>query len=407
MFEQLGRALEKILLFSFGGALFLVTLLEGANVVTEQQFSLLATSFLQGKTYLTMLPGTWGDTVLWNGNFYWTLSPLPAVMAMPIEIWQGIWTGWGQRIVHMAAVFICIFLLWRMVRRRGYAYRDAGWMVLAFFFGSLAWPIIIIPWGWYTVHVLTVMFLFLALSEYTAVRRWGYIGIWMALAFGLRATAGIVAGFFVLELLRGTLPWREKLKAGLLLMVPMVIMGLLLLGYNQMRFGNPFMNGYKDINNCCMSEQERYEVLHYGLFQLRNIPTNFYYYFLKSFDPVLVPVESFFGPTHILQSPYLTVKSPGLSFFVSSPVFLYLFAVKRKVPWLRSAWITIGVIVAVLLTYYWPGWRQVGPRYFLDFLPIAFMILLEAFPSRRVPVMFKILVMVGIAINLLVFDEVF
>jgi hypothetical protein len=52
----------------------------------EQQFSYLALSFLQGKTYFVAAPGNWADTVAFEGRHYWPLGPFPAVILMPF-VW--------------------------------------------------------------------------------------------------------------------------------------------------------------------------------------------------------------------------------------------------------------------------------------------------------------------------------
>jgi hypothetical protein len=66
-------------------ACLLFAVLVGFNltVSVDQQFSYLAESFLQGKTYF-LAPAAFGyDTVFFQGKYYWPLGPFPAVLLLP------------------------------------------------------------------------------------------------------------------------------------------------------------------------------------------------------------------------------------------------------------------------------------------------------------------------------------
>ena len=182
--------------------------------------------------------------------------------------------------------------------------------------------------------------------------------------------------------------------------MPVVVSAALFLSYNHLRFGDPFETGYRLSNNATWNASQRFELLRYGVFQFRNIPTNFYYYFIKTVDPVLLGVKSFFGDTYVLKPPYVRVAYPGAGFFVTAPFFIYLFRANFKERVAKHALIPIVVILPIILAYYWPGWTQVGPRYTLDFLPFAFLLTLTAFSGARLSTLAKMLILGGAFFNL-------
>ena len=100
-------------------------------------------------------------------------------------------------------------------------------------------------------------------------------------------------------------------------------------------------------------------------------------------------LKSFVGNLHILKPPYVKVNYPGVSFFTVSPIFIYIFGIKKLSKILKMLLVPIIIITFILLTYYWTGWLQVGPRYLLDLLPFLFIFLLASFTDGRLPKLAK------------------
>src|SRR6266850_1026830 len=66
--------------------LFAVVVCFNLTVSADQQFSYLAESFLQGKTYF-LASSTFGhDTAFFQGKYYWPLGPFPAVLLLPFVL---------------------------------------------------------------------------------------------------------------------------------------------------------------------------------------------------------------------------------------------------------------------------------------------------------------------------------
>jgi len=370
----------------------------------NQQFSLLADSFLKGKLYFNTLPNNKVDLVLRNGKFFWPLSPFPAVLLMPFAFITSLFgTFFPQNLVHLALVLGTYFLIFKIARDFKFSPKDAYYMAFGFCCASVYLFVAFISASWYFSHVVAVFFSFLSIYEYLHRKRYWLIGLLCSFVFLTRVTAGFLVFFFVLEIIfsESKKVSKEKMQSLVSLLIPMVIAGVLNLLYNYFRFGNPFDNGYKSGNAFWLTDAERFEQINYGLFQLRNIPTNIYYYFLKGIDPVLINFRSCKYNTYILKPPYIKVGYPGISFFVASPMFLYIFKSDFSLRWVRHATLVILLTLFVLLTYYWPGWIQIGPRYMLDLLPLSLIVLFSAFrDGRPLPTLFKVAVYGGAMLNM-------
>lgn len=375
----------------------LISLLLNFQIKGEQQFSFLAQSFLQGKLYFIEQPGSWLDTAYYNNHYYWPLAPFPALLLIPFVFLFNLfhlsfYQGYLQFFITLGVFFLCF----KITRKFNYSQNDSLLLSFAFCFASIYQLIALVPWSWYFVQAITVLLLFLIFFEYLSKKRYWLIGILFGLIFMSRFTAGLGVIFFILEILfNKNYPSKHKIQSLAWLFIPIIFSGLLLLGYNYLRFNNVFNNGYTMSNN-----ESKWERLNFGLFKLKNIPTNFYYYFIKTVDPVLLNYRSLLGQTYILKPPYIQVNFPGAGFFFISPIFLYILKIKLKEKNVRLALVPMAIILFSLLSYYWPGWRQVGPRYLLDLLPFAYLLLLYSFKEFKLPILAKIIIFFSASVNL-------
>lgn len=373
---------------------------------TQQQYSLLAESFIRGRLYFLSSLGLIEDAAFWKGQFYWPLGPLPSVVLVPFVFFLSLFNiffyqGYMQFVLN-GWIF---YFAYKLAIKLGWKTSDAFFLAFGFMFASVYQMLSIMSWSWYFVQVLCTLILFLIIYEYIDKRRMFIIGIYIGLLFLSRFTAGLGAIAFVSTLVLSSKS--DKAKNLFIVAVPVFASGIILLTYNYLRFGNIWQNGYDLTNNLITNASQRYELLNHGLFKLSNIPTNFYYYFIKTLDPVLIGVASLFGNTHFLEFPYITLKYPGTSFFVVSPLFLYLFKTSLKSKLAVASLCSVLVVLPIFLSYYWPGWRQVGPRYLVDILPFLYILLLNSFKKMTLGTFPKILVLVSSIINFYLFVSVF
>ena len=124
---------------------------------------------------------------------------------------------------------------------------------------------------------------------------------------------------------------------------------------------------------------------HYGLFSWRNIPTNIYHMFLAPLTPITD------GASLHLKSPFV-VGNWAMSFFLLSPIFLQLLFVplSTRYQWSLAWACAIGLVC--VLSFYAVNINEFGPRYLVDVLPFAFMLLLEAFPNNKLWLRHKLVI---------------
>lgn len=381
----------------------------GTNIFNDnalEHYALLARSFLQGRLDIPNGGALWDITIA-NGLAYFPLGPFPALLLIPFV---GLTDSFGfifkqgylQWIITIVIFYSCYYL----ARRQDFSHTNALWLALAFCWATPYHIISLLTLYGFFSHAVAVGLLFLALLEWYKKRRWWIIGLLLAATFATRTTAGLGVVFFIVDIVStSTIGYKKQCKQLMQLLLPVVITGLLLLAYNQARFGNFFDNGYQETNGHIRDAGDRFERSTYGLFQLRNIPTEIYYYFIKMPDPVLVtcPSSQF---CYTLKPPYITVnRQTGVSFFVAAPIFLLLFGktfrerLKRRERLAILSLLPVIVIMPFLLAYYWPGWLQTGPRYTLDFLPFTYISLLLAFPNQTISNWIKALILGSITFN--------
>lgn len=390
--------------------LFTIALTLNIKIQTEQQFSYYADSLLHGKLYLLEKPGTWLDCTFKNGHYYWPLGPFPAILLMPFVLISKNLFGqiFPQGLLQFPLTLGVFFLCYKIAEKFKYSQENALLLAFSFCFASPYILIAMVPWGWYFSQAVAVFFSFLAIYEFFKKRRYFVLGLLMSFVLMTRFTAGLVSLFFLLALLtekRALL--KERIEKLFSFSIPIILAGLFLLLINYLRFGSPLDNGYATANESIMSEVQRYKVLNYGLFNIKSVPTNFYYYFIKTPDPVLVDAQSVYGNTYMLKPPYIKVAFPGISFFVSAPIFLYIFRANHSKKLMRLSLIPIFLILTLLLMYYWPGWRQLGPRYTLDFLPLLYLVLLNSFKGSKLTGFTKKLIVVSTFLNLYLLPTIF
>ena len=86
----------------------------------------------------------------------------------------------------------------------------------------------------------------------------------------------------------------------------------------------------------------------------------------------------------MLKFPYVKANAWGMSIFVTSPYFLYLFRLKYDERVAKELLLSIAVVASLVFTYYGIGYIQFGYRYSLDFLPFLFFLLIRNYRKQNV-----------------------
>lgn len=342
------------------------------NLATSenQQFSYLAESFLQGKSYFISLPNFGHDTVLFNGKYYWPLGPFPALLLLPFvfvfRLFNVFFFQGYLQVFLSGGIFYSFFMI---ARRLGYSRDDAGFLALAFCFASAFFGVGMYSVSWAFSQVVAVLLVALALLEYLGSRRLWIIGTLMALASVTRFTSGLNVVFFLMVVFLENNTLRAKLSGGFFLVMPMLIASAALALYNDARFGNWMEQGYSLQSLSGAGARARGS---YGIMSLAHVPGNLFYFLFAGPLPITVDDGS-----QVLKFPYVKANPWGMSIFLTSPYFLYLLRIKYDDSISKLLLISSAVVALPIFLYYGIGYVQFGYRYSLDFLPLLFFLLIR------------------------------
>lgn len=232
---------------------------------------------------------------------------------------------------------------------------------------------------WFTEQIVAVLyillslfFLFKFLNSKNNLRFFLASVIFFNLAWFTRAPL-VFHGFIYLAVI---FLYRKEYLSRMIafLIIPTVAFLAIFFSYNFFRFGNIFETGL----NYHIGNPRYEEVLSQGkIFSTSHIPFNFYHFFLNF-------------PSFSTKAPFLNINLEGNSILVFYPVLLILpLFIKKYFRILKENIIIVSFIlvalfeITLILNYFATGWTQVGMRYFLDLVPIAFLATL--FVLDRVP----------------------
>lgn len=394
MRKWLGSAVLILALVAF----LTITVRLNLTIRGAEHFSLLARSFLQGHVALTdSADSTWADTTAHEGKHYWPLGPFPAVLLMPFQFAAGLAGGFFyQGYLQIVLVGVLLALVFRVARRTGFDWEDAGYLAFGFAFSTAFLGVALWPWSWYFSQVVTCALIFAAIAEMAGKRRALVIGTLFALCLATRATAALGLIWFVGEILLADKSGKEKLRALAACALPcVVVLGLLLL-YNYARFDNALEQGYA---NQIVPEHAA-SARSIGIFSVHHVPGNLYRLFLAGPVPITRDDSAF-----VLTYPFVAANPWGMNLLITAPCFLLLAGLTYRDATSRVLLLTIFVTALPILFYYGIGYRQFGYRYSLDFLPLLYYLLLRNYRMQRgeLTPAFKMVIVVSALWNLHLF----
>ncbi|MCX6745301.1 MAG: hypothetical protein NTX82_07325 [Candidatus Parcubacteria bacterium] len=331
----------------------------------------LAWSFLHGKLHFINEISN-PDLVVFNGQNYWHMPPLPAVILMPLLALLN--SASDQNLLNLLLNILLFFFIARFTQKKfGFSKLNSYWLAILFLFSSIYINSVFSSLAYNYSQTISTFLVLLSFNEYFGKKRYALIGAFVGLVFLSRLTAGLVIIFYLLAIITEKISWRRKIKNLTWLSIPVLICLLMFGLYNYARFGNPLETGYTQTH----SYSEFPELHPYGQFNYKYIPSNLYYYFLEGLTPNYAPVADNY-PKYQLAWPYIIPNFFGsISFFIISPLFILLFKADYRNKINQLLLITALIITITLLSYYYNGFAQIGPRYYLDCLPVLFMILLS------------------------------
>jgi len=325
---------------------------------SSQNFFLdLAGALLQGQAVITGHK-YWVDVIYLDPNhFVIPFFPMPAIVLIPWVLIGAPPDQW--MIVSYLFGAANSVLVWFVLGQVG----QKGWLrfalTLFFMFGTVHW--FAASWGspWLFAQLVAVFFLLVAISVTLTQRHPLLSGILLGLAGLARFQVVLSLPFFWLML-----PGRfyRLSRSRLLLLIGLIFTSSFQLFYNWLRFGSLFETGYND-HRLLVADHLAPALKAHGAFDL-------------SFIPSQLSTMLFALPHAIDCFPYLCPSPEGLSLFLTSPAYFYIFRAWSTDRLVLGSWLAVAFVLIPILTYYANGWWQFGFRFSLDFAP--FLLLLTA-----------------------------
>ena len=327
------------------------------GVTPTAYFNYLADSFLHGQLHLRLLPPSLHDLSFFHGKYYLYWPPMPAVVLLPFVAIFGVNFSDIFFTIVLASVNVGIVaLLLRAATKEKLIQSDEvsrALLVLFFAFGTVQITLALFGRVWFTAQ--QIGFLFVALAYLVALQGTGksaflVTGLLIACAMLTRnhlLFVGIWPAWYLLK--KSWDPTSPLYTSYALFLLPLLVFGLLFLGYNDVRFDSPFELGirYHQMNPFFVDDYQKY-----GAFNLHYLPINFFYQYIHY--PFPVTEDSVMGG----------------SLFLLSPVFLYIFPAIFSRYRSMDTWVLLASILAAsvpILLLMGTGWIQFGPRYTFDF----------------------------------------
>jgi hypothetical protein len=326
----------------------------------------LADAFLQGQIGLTEAPSWLNELVPRDGLFYVPYPPMPAFVLLPIVAVFGI--GIHQQVVSAIVAGVAVGLEWQVLRRFDLTPLTRLLLVAVFAFGTVLWYVAVVGSAWYFAEVVAVAF---SLGAILLVldRRWPMLaGFLLGCAAMARLPVGLALPFVAAMALGVGWPPHlpvDRARAGrtlALLLAGLAVPALVYATYNMARWGTPLEMGYLLIPGVLGDPIYR----DHGILSLWYIPRNLYAMLFRSWN-------------YVDEPPFLQPSWWGLSLFLTTPLYLWLFRAPLRDP--RVAWAAIGIALTLIpiVTHGNVGVSQFGYRFSLDFQPLLFVVLAVAF----------------------------
>jgi hypothetical protein len=385
-----GKYFPVLIAFGFFILTFSIYSATGPRFPTPYNyFTWLADAFLHGRLGLTKTTRYLGELIPVNGKLYVIYPPMPAILLMPfVAIWG---PAFNQTLgsVFFASVNVSLFYL--LVRRLTRNVEIQIWMTLLFGFSTIHWYIASVGSAWYFAHIVSFLFLILAIYETFTRRRPFWIGLLIGASYWSRLTTILSLPFFIIML---SDMWLIKSEENLILrrvnLKPLVQLGLgvgifvlLDFTYNFLRFHTPFDVAYF-MSGIDTPSHEPW--LNKGPFSLSYIRYHLSIILAKP-------------PVFIKEPPYVVPSLAGMSIWITTPAFIYaLFAgIRNRVA--LACWSGIIPIALVLFTKNGTGWTQFGYRYAMDFYPFLLLLTIKGI-GDEIRWHHKVLICLGILVNL-------
>ncbi|MBP9086170.1 MAG: hypothetical protein KBG15_08625 [Kofleriaceae bacterium] len=327
-----------------------------------------------------------------GSEFQMSFPPLPAVLLLPQTLISGRAANDTLFTVLFAALLLPLgFALLRRLAAAGVTANravDDLWLVAALGFGTVFFFSAVQGKVWFTAHVVGVVFaLIYAWASVEAAHPW-IAGLALACAATTRTPMAFMFPLFMFEAWRmaqrvrlDRVAFKRQLGATLLrFALPVVVGALAAAAYNYVRF-----TSFTEFGHTYLDVRQQQQIERFGLFSMHYLARN-------------LAVAFTLLPELPGRAPWLQIGGHGLALWFTTPIFLTLLWPKQRNATSRALWITVACVAIPTLFYQNSGWWQFGYRFSLDYS--VFLIMLLAVGGRPLTRVGKMLIVVGVVVNL-------
>jgi hypothetical protein len=322
-----------------------------------------ARALLDGQLHFSALPPAALDLAVYQGRTYLYHPPFPALLLLPFVALAGLAAPDRFACVLLGAANGALFhRLLGALDREGVARstpRERLLLCALFLFGTVHFYLAVTANHWELSQVVTIggvlLGLLAALAGRPVAAALCAVAVLWTRSHVVLASGALLGLYLWREWRRGAAPRllaRRVAPAALVLAAGVAC----LLAFNVVRFGHPLETG---TSHQRMHEMFRARFERYGFFNLHYLPRNAH-------------ALLFATPERSDGFPGFEISPHGLSLFLATPYYLFLFRSLRK-PTRRQAWILwAGVAPAMVpvLTTIGTGELQFGHRYSADLQPL-------------------------------------
>ena len=368
---------------------------------SDNHYVYLADAMLHGRLHIEGKPPHRNDWAQYNGKWYVSFPPLPAVLMIPGVAVFGM--SFNDRIFTLffaaAGPALLFLILAALARRRTIDRPQWELALLSFLYGlgTVYYFAAVQGSVWYTAHMVGGVFLLLFILASLGGRHPLLAGLTLGAAFACRPPMLLAFPFFFYEAVISQMDTEKSFKEGvralvrqsglctvlkplMLIAIPLALVLTALMAMNYARFDNPFEFGHKLLKVRWTGRIERWGLFNYH-YLARNLATAF----------TLLPWIS-------TSKPYIQISNHGLALWFTTPVLLYILWPTVRTRFYTALAVTAAVTAVPSLLYQNSGWVQYGYRFALDYMP--FLILLIAASGRRFGKLFLTLCAFSVVINL-------
>ena len=358
-------------------------------------FVYLAESFLHGHLDLIHVPSPPYDLTPFEGRWYVSFPPLPALLMVPLVAIDGLDLSDIAFSVVLGALNVSLF--YAVLARLGIGGTGFKvWLCLLLGLGTPLWYCATLGSVWYTAHVVAVSCLCLYALEVLGRNRPILAGMWLGLGFLSRAPVLLAFPLALMVGLRQVAGLKYALRFTLLFVLGMAPALLGQAAYNWARFGDPQEFGYRWMNSPGPLFERQAA---WGQFSLHFLPENLYTLTIRpplvSLAPLRIEPDPW-GMGVLLTCPALLQALPLRTLVKGMQQLLrrrglHLSGAVPSASWLSRSlsailasanerrlrlglWFSLALVELPSLLYFNTGSYQFGYRFALDWLPLGVLL---------------------------------